>query len=246
MSIKAQLFITCLADQFASPVLRDMVTVLERLGVECGFPAAQTCCGQPFFSMGFHDQAIQFARRWIDVFSETEGYIVSPSGSCVYMVVDHYPELFPEGSRERERAEAVAARTLEFSQFLVNVLKVTGVGARYPHKVTYHAACHLLRGLGVRDEPKRLLKGVEGLELVPLANEETCCGFGGAFSVVYPEVSGAMMQAKVSNIEASGADTVVACDTGCLMNISGGLQKAGSPVKAMHLIQVLAQQGEHT
>jgi L-lactate dehydrogenase complex protein LldE len=241
--VKAQLFVTCLAEQFCSPVLRDMVRVLEWLGVSCEFPEAQTCCGQPFFNSGFQSPARDLAYRWIDVFDRTDGYIVSPSGSCVDMVHEHYSELFPEGSPTYERARSVAERTFEFSQFLVNELHVTDVGAVFPHKVTYHASCHLLRGLGARTEAKQLLQGVKGLELVPLNEEETCCGFGGVFSVIYPEVSRSMMEAKVQNIRASGADTVAACDAGCLMNIAGGLEKSNSTIRAMHLIEILARRG---
>lgn len=243
MALRAQLFITCLAEQFFSPMLKDMVTVLERLGVQCEFPAAQTCCGQPMFNSGFQSQARDLARQWIELFDRTDGYIVSPSGSCVDMVRHHYPELFPEGTTDHARARAVAARTFEFTQFLVDELQLTDVGAAFPHKVTYHASCHLLRGLRGRTQPRQLLQSVKGLELVPLTEEETCCGFGGVFSVIYPEVSQSMMEAKVRHIEASGAEVVVACDAGCLMNIAGGLKKVNSPVKAMHLIQVLAQQG---
>lgn len=239
MAIKAQLFITCLAEQFFPNVLKGMVALLERLGVQVAFPEEQTCCGQPFFNSGYRTQARELAVKWLEVFGRTDGYIVSPSGSCVDMVRHHYPHLFPLGTPERRQAEEVAARTFEFTQFLVKVLKVTDVGARFPHKVTYHASCHLLRGLGAREEPKALLGGVKGLELVPLSNEETCCGFGGVFSVIYPEVSQAMMEAKVRAIEASGAQAVVACDAGCLMNIAGGLRKAHSPVRALHLIEVL-------
>ena len=243
MAIKVQLFITCLAEQFFSPMLKDMVVVLERLGVQCEFPEAQTCCGQPMFNSGFQSQARDLARKWIDVFDRTDGYIVSPSGSCVDMVHHHYPELFPAGTADHERAEAVATRTFEFTQFLVDELKITNVGAVFPHKVTYHASCHLLRGLRGRTQPKQLLQNVKGLELVPLDEEETCCGFGGVFSVIYPEVSQSMMEAKVRHIEASGADAVIACDAGCLMNIAGGLKKVNSPIKALHLIQVLASHG---
>jgi L-lactate dehydrogenase complex protein LldE len=235
-----QLFITCLAEQFYPQVLRGMVTVLERLGVQCEFPDRQTCCGQPLYNSGFQDGSRKLARQWLAAFGGTDGYIVSPSGSCVDMVREHYPELFPPGTREHAAAVDCAARTFEFSQFLVNVLGVTDVGASFPHRVTYHASCHLLRGLGVRDEPKQLLRAVRGLELVPLENEDTCCGFGGVFSVIYPEVSRQMMEAKVRCVQASGADAVVACDAGCLMNIGGGLQKVGSPIRAMHLIEVLA------
>ncbi len=243
MRTTAQLFITCLAEQFFPGTLRNMVAVLERVGVRCEFPDSQTCCGQPFFNSGFQDHARSLARGWLAAFGGTSGYIVSPSGSCVDMVRHHYPELFPLGSPEHEIAKAAAARTFEFSQFLVNELGVTDLQAVFPGKVTYHASCHLLRGLGARSEPKLLLRAVEGLELVDLEQEETCCGFGGVFSVIYPEVSGLMMQEKVRKIEASGARVVVAGDAGCLMNIGGGLRRAGSAVKAMHLIDVLASTG---
>ena len=221
MPIKAQLFITCLAEQFFPGVLRRMVGLLERLGVEVAFPEEQTCCGQPFFNSGYQTQARELARKWLEVFGRTDGFIVSPSGSCVDMVRHHYPHLFSPGTPEHRLAEDTAARTFEFTQFLVQQLKVTDVGARFPHKATYHASCHLLRGLGVREEPKALLRKVQGLELVPLSSEETCCGFGGTFSVIYPEVSQAMMEAKVNSIEASGAEVVVACDAGSQVDSLG-------------------------
>jgi L-lactate dehydrogenase complex protein LldE len=239
MAIKAQLFITCLAEQFFPDVLKRMVGLLERLGVQVEFPEEQTCCGQPFFNSGYRDQARDLAVKWLKVFGRTDGFIVSPSGSCVDTVRHHFPELFPPGSAEHRQAEEAAARTYEFTQFLVQQLKVTDVGARFSRKVTYHASCHLLRGLGARDEPKALLRAVQGLELVPLPGEETCCGFGGSFSVIYPEVSKAMMEAKVRAIESTGADVVAVGDAGCIMNIAGGLRKAGSPIRAMHLIEIL-------
>jgi len=239
MAIKAQLFITCLAEQFFPDVLKRMIGLLERLGVQVEFPEEQTCCGQPFFNSGYRSQARDLAVKWLKAFGRTDGFIVSPSGSCVDTVRHHFPELFPPGSAEHRQAEEAAARTFEFTQFLVQQLKVTDVGARFPRKVTYHASCHLLRGLAARDEPKALLRAVQGLELVPLPGEETCCGFGGSFSVIYPEVSKAMMEAKVRAIESTGADVVAVGDAGGIMNIAGGLRKAGSPIRAMHLIEIL-------
>lgn len=238
--IKAQLFITCLGENFFSNVLRDMVTVLERLGVQCEMPEGQTCCGQPFFNSGFQSQTLAPARHLLRVFGPTEGYIVAPSASCAEFVRHRYPELFPAGQPEHAVAVDVASRTVEFTEFLTRVLKVTDVGARFPHRVTYHASCHILRGLRLREEPKQLLQAVKDLTLVPLPEEEVCCGFGGIFSVVYPEVSESMMQNKVRNIMASGAEYVVVAEPGCIMNIAGGLHKAGSPIRALHLIQVLA------
>jgi L-lactate dehydrogenase complex protein LldE len=237
---KVQLFITCLAEQFFPDTLENMVALLERLGVEPVFPPEQTCCGQPMFNSGFSEQTRGLALKWLKIFSRSEFPIVSPSGSCVDMVRHHYPGLFPSGSPERKLAEVTGARTFEFTEYLVNRLQITDVGARFPHKVTYHASCHYLRGLGLRSEAKQLLNAVNGLELVPLSDEETCCGFGGVFSVVYPEVSRAMMKNKIRNILSTGADVVTACDAGCLMNIGGGLKGAGSPVRAMHIIDILA------
>ncbi len=237
---QAQLFITCLGDQFFTPTLQNMARLLERLGVELLFPPEQTCCGQPLFNNGFEDKTRSIARTWMSTFSRSPAPVVGPSGSCVSMVKHHYPELFPAGSPEHELACDLAARTYEFTEYLVRVLKFTDVGATYPHRVTYHASCHYLREMGLRDEARLLLGAVQGLELVPLKEEDTCCGFGGAFSVTYPEVSRAMMQNKVRNILKSGADTVVTCEPGCLMNIAGGLHQAGSTIHAMHIIDVLA------
>ncbi len=238
--VKAQLFTTCLGENFFSEVLRDMVALLERLGVDCEFPQEQTCCGQPLYNSGLQSHARELARNWLRAFGNRDGYIVSPSGSCVEFVKHRYPDLFPPGTQEHALAADFAERTFEFSQFLVNVLGVTDVGARFPHKVTFHASCHGLRGLDLRQEPKQLLQAVRGIELIPLSGEETCCGFGGIFSVVYPEVSRAMMQDKVRKIEQTGAEFIVAGEPGCLMNIGGGLRKIDSPIRALHLIRVLA------
>jgi L-lactate dehydrogenase complex protein LldE len=237
---KAQLFITCLGDQFYTGTLQNMTRLLEQLGVELVFPAGQTCCGQPLFNNGFEDQTRAVALNFMRAFSRSAAPIVGPSGSCVSMVRHHYSELFPAGTPEHNLALETAARTFEFTEYLVNVLKVTDLGASYAHRVTYHASCHYLREMGLKSEAKSLLKAVKGLELVQLDEEETCCGFGGAFTVTYPEVSRSMMENKVKRIMASGADTVVTCEPGCLMNIAGGLRKAGSNVRAMHIIDLLA------
>lgn len=240
--MQVQLFITCLGENFFPEMLEKMVTLLERLGVMPHFPPEQTCCGQPQYNSGFEAETRSMARRWMQTFSRKRDPIVSPSGSCVEMV-RHYPHLFPEGSAEHALAVDLAARTFEFTEFLVRQLGITDVGARFPHRVTYHASCHLLRGLGLRNEAKQLLAAVRDLELIPLTEEETCCGFGGIFSVLYPEVSRAMLEDKVRHIVATGAEYVVIGEAGCLMNIAGGLQKAGSPIRPIHLIEVLAAQG---
>ncbi len=237
---KAQLFITCLGDQFYTQTLQNMTQLLEHLGVELSFPPEQTCCGQPHFNNGFESQAREVARNFLHAFGRSDAPIIGPSGSCVSMVKHHYPGLFPIGTPEHDLAAEISSRTFEFTEYLVNELKVTDVGAVYPHKVTYHASCHYLREMGLKTEAKTLLNAVKGLEFIPLNEEETCCGFGGAFTVTYPEVSRSMMENKVKNILASGADTVVMCEPGCLMNVAGGLHKAGSNIKAMHIIDLLA------
>ncbi|MCX6079339.1 MAG: (Fe-S)-binding protein [Chloroflexi bacterium] len=241
---KAQLFITCLGDQFYTATLQNMTRMLENLGVELIFPPEQTCCGQPLFNNGFEDKTRAVALNFMRTFSKSDAPIVGPSGSCVSMIKHHYPGLFLAGTREHEIASEIAARTYEFTEYLVNVLKVTDLGAVYPHKVTYHASCHYLRELGLKTEAKTLLNAVKGLQFVPLNEEETCCGFGGAFTVTYPAVSRSMMENKVNNIIASQADTVVMCEPGCLMNIAGGLHKAGSKIRAMHIIDLLAAKEE--
>ena len=238
-----QLFVTCMGENLLPDVLKKMVLLLERLGVRCELPEAQTCCGQPFFNSGFQAEGRKMALKWMDAFADTEGYIVAPSGSCIEFVKHRYPRMFPEGSAEHERAVRIAARVLEISQFLVNVLKVTDVGASFPHRVVCHSPCHLTRGLGVRSEPLALLRAVRGLDLIELNESETCCGFGGIFSVVYPEISKAMMEAKVKNIIASGAEVAVVSEPGCLVNIRGGLAKVHSTARAMHLIEILAEGG---
>jgi len=241
--MKVQLFVTCLGENFLSPMLQRMVGILERIGVTCEFPEKQTCCGQPFYNSGFQKEGREMAIRWMKVFAPAEGYIVAPSGSCLEFVKHRYPAMFPEGSDEHREAVKIAGRAFEFSQFLVNVLKVTDLGASFPHRVACHSPCHLTRGLGVRWEQEILLRGIRGLDLVPLNEAETCCGFGGIFSVVYPEVSMAIMDAKVRNIMASDAEYVVVSEPGCLINIRGGLQKMNSNIQAVHLIDILAMGG---
>jgi L-lactate dehydrogenase complex protein LldE len=238
-----QLFVTCMGENLLPDVLKKMLLLLERLGVRGELPEAQTCCGQPFYNSGFQTEGREMALRWMNAFADTEGFIVAPSGSCVEFVKHRYPAMFPVGSAEHDRAVRLAGRVMEFSQFLVNVLKVADIGAAFPHRVVCHYPCHLTRGLGVRNEPLTLLAAVRGLERIELNEADTCCGFGGIFSVVYPEVSRAMMEAKVANIIASGAEVVVVSEPGCLVNIRGGLLKVGSPIRAMHLIEVLSERG---
>jgi L-lactate dehydrogenase complex protein LldE len=239
--VKASLLVTCLGDALFPEVGVATVRLLRRLGVAVDFPAAQTCCGQPHFNSGYHDEARALARHTIAAF-ERSAAVVAPSGSCAAMVKLEYPELFHDDPAWRRRAEALAARTHELSDYLVNVLGAEDVGAHFPGRVTYHMACHL-RGLGLMTEPERLLRRVAGLEYVPLERADECCGFGGSFAVRYPGISGAMVQDKAAFIEKAGVDAVVATDAGCLMNIAGCLRRRGSKVRALHLAQVLGSGG---
>ena len=235
--MKISLMVTCLGDALFPDVGTATVRLLRRLGVEVGFPAAQTCCGQPHFNSGYKDEARGLARHAIRAFAGEE-LVVAPSGSCAAMVKLEYPELFHDDPAWRARAEDLARRTHELSDFLVNVLGVEDVGARFAGRVTYHMACHL-RGLGLLTEPERLLRRVRGLEYVPLERADECCGFGGSFSVRFPRISGAMVDDKAAFIEKAGVDVVTATDAGCLMNIAGRLRRRGSTVRTMHLAEVL-------
>lgn len=236
--MRVSLFVTCLVDQFHPEIGLGMVRVLERLGLTCDFPEAQTCCGQPAFNAGCPDEARRVARQFIRAFLNTE-HIVAPSGSCVSFVKRHLPSLFGPGSDEHRDAMAIAARVHEFSEFLVRVLGKNDVGAAFPHRVTYHDSCHLLRELGVKDEPWRLLGHVRGLELVEMPASDTCCGFGGVFSIKQPDISTAMGEDKLGNLRRSGVEYLVACDTGCLMHLRGLISRRGMKMKALHLAEIL-------
>ena len=234
----ATLFIQCLVDGCFPEVAEAMVAVLRRLGLGVRYPADQTCCGQPAFNAGHRAPARMAARHFIDCF-EGAGMIVCPSGSCVSMVRHHYPVLFRNQPVWRKRAEALGRRVFEFSEFLVDVLGVGAIGAVGQGRVTYHDACHLLRGLGVHAQPRRLIAAVRGIEFVEMPGADRCCGFGGVFSVKYPDISTAMVDEKIDNIVASGADIVVGGDMGCLMNIDGRLRRRGIGVRVLHLAQLL-------
>jgi L-lactate dehydrogenase complex protein LldE len=238
--MKVALMITCLGDIFRPEVGVATVRLLRRLGVQVEFPENQTCCGQPFFNSGYPSHAQDVARHTIEVFERAAGdAVVVPSGSCAAMVKCEYPELFHEDAAWHDRAIALARRTHELSDFLVNVLGREDVGAKFQGRVTYHYACHL-RTLKSKDESIRLLRAIQGVEYVPLDGLEDCCGFGGSFAVRFPEISGAIVQDKAAAIVRTGADVVASTDTGCLMNISGRLHRMGSPVRAMHLVELLA------
>lgn len=243
--MKVSIFITCIVDQFFPHVGAAMVEVLTRLGVEVTFNAEQTCCGQPAYNAGYRHEAGKVARRMVSLYErelEAADYIVVPSGSCTTMIKKFYPELFAAEPELRARVERVGERLFEFSQFLVEVLGVEETGASFRGRLTYHDSCHLLRELGVASAPRSLLKAIGGAEFVELEGADVCCGFGGLFSVKYPEISTAITAEKVVNIERSGAQAVVACDTSCLMQMAGLLSRKGSSVRCLHIAEVLAAQ----
>lgn len=238
---KVQLFHTCLVNEIDPQVGLATARVLERLGIEVEVPEAQTCCGQPAYNGGFHGDARKVARHSLSVLHATEGPIVIPSGSCADMVIHQYEVLFHDEPVWREKAHAVAARSRELSQFLAEILEPGEILATLnaPARVAYHPSCHLLRGLGVRDQPKRVLSAVAGVELVEFTDQEECCGFGGLFSVKNSEISGSMMERKLGCVAASGADRLVSGDLGCLMHLGGGLRRQGSTLKVQHIAQVI-------
>ena len=237
--MRVQLFVTCMIDNLYPDIGEDVVTVLEQAGVQVEVPEGQTCCGQPAFNGGFLEEAREMALHFLDVFADTEGPIVAPSGSCAAMIVHHYPELFADDSENLARAQAVAARVREFSQFLVDDLGMTALGGA-PGTYTYHPSCHLTRDLGVRGKAEQLLDNIPGAERVPLPDAEACCGFGGLFAVKLPEVSTAMMAHKLGTIAESGAEICVTCDVSCMTHLNGGLIQQGKAPVVKHLAQVLA------
>ena len=242
--MRIALFITCYNDLLFPEVGRAMVRLLQRLGHEVEFPAEQTCCGQMHFNSGYQDACIPLVERFTKVFA---GYdvVVTPSGSCAAMVRHHHGVVAGLASDTGlpERVATVAPRVLELSEFLVDILGVTDVGASFPHNVAFHPTCHSTRLLGVGDRPSRLLGAVEGLTLVDLPRSEACCGFGGTFAVKNADTSVAMGNDKADDVVASGAEVLTAGDTSCLMHIGGLLSRRRSPVRVMHLAEILATTG---
>ena len=244
--MKVSLFVTCLVDQFYPRVGLAAAALLRRLGVEVVFNGEQTCCGQPAFNAGHRREAREVAEGTLRLLArelESADYVVVPSGSCAAMVVKGYAELFADDAELGPLAASVAGRVRELSQFLVGVLGAEDVGASFAGRVTYHDSCHLLRELGVAAEPRKLIGAVRGAAVVELENSDVCCGFGGVFSFNYPELSSAIAEEKAGCVERSGADAVVACDTGCLMRMSGLLARRGSRVRCLHLAELLTAEG---
>jgi L-lactate dehydrogenase complex protein LldE len=240
MTETVQLFITCLIDSFFPHVGEAMVKVLNRAGVHVDFPSAQTCCGQPAFNAGLRSEARPMAEHTIRVFERTTGAVIIPSGSCAAMVRHGYLELFKDDPEWLARAQSLAARSYEFTEFLVDVRNFTEAGACWPGKLTYHSSCHLLRGLGVDRQPRLLLASVKDAEIVELPDRQDCCGFGGVFSVEHPELSAEFLKRKIANLEKTESPTLVVADTGCLMHIQGGLIRQGKSQQVVHIAEILA------
>jgi L-lactate dehydrogenase complex protein LldE len=234
------LFITCLTDQFYPHVGVAVTKILEHFGCKVYFPQDQTCCGQPFFNNGFHDEAKDLARRFIEIFEPYE-YIVTPSGSCCAMVREQFHQLLQGDHAYEHGMHKVVGRTYEFVEFLDKVLKVDLSKLSLPEKqkITYHYTCHL-RGIGVKDEGVRLLKQIGNVEFIPMEKTDQCCGFGGTFAVKYPAISGAIVEDKVSCIQQTGAQTTVCNDAGCTMNISGTCHRHNVDTKVVHIAEILA------
>ena len=239
--MRIALFATCLADALFPQVGKATVAVLERLGHEVVFPEQQTCCGQMHTNTGYFAEAISLVRHHVETF-EPYDVVVAPSGSCVGSVRHQYVMLARRSGDEAlaARANALAERTYELSELLVDVLGVTDVGAYYPHRVTYHPTCHSLRLLNVGDKPLRLLRAVRGIELVELPAADSCCGFGGTFALKNADVSTAMLADKMAHILTTGAEVCTAGDSSCLMHIGGGLSRIRAGVRTVHLAEILA------
>ncbi|MEV7373013.1 (Fe-S)-binding protein [Streptomyces sp. NPDC090301] len=247
--MRVALFATCVNDAVYPATAVATVKLLERLGVTVDFPAGQTCCGQPQYNTGYRRETEPLVRRMARVFKGYE-HVVTPSGSCVAMIRDNYPRI---GSKARaegrgdtltQASDSLVPRTYELTEFLVDVLGVTDVGAYFPHKVTYHPSCHGLRMLGLGERPRLLLEAVKGLELVELPGAEECCGFGGTFAVKNPDVSAAMGADKIRNSLSTGAEILCGADNSCLMHLGGMLRRQDAPQRALHIAEILASTEE--
>lgn len=240
--MKVSLFITCLSDIFYPEAGKHTVELLEKLGCTVDFPKTQTCCGQPAYNSGFHQEAKAAAKQWIKSFEDAD-YVVTPSGSCASMVHE-YRKLFQDDKEWLKKAEALIDKTYELTQFLVHVLKVEDVNAEFPAKATYHTSCHMTRLLNAKEEPFKLLKKVKGLELKPLPHAYDCCGFGGTFSVKMTPISEEMVEKKVKHIVETGAEVLIGADCGCLMNIGGRISRKGLPIRVKHIAEILNSGGK--
>jgi len=236
---RVALFVTCLVDLYRPNVGFSAIALLEEAGCMVEVPVAQSCCGQPAYNSGDRTTARDLARGVVDAFLPYD-HVVVPSGSCAGQIAQHYPELFADDPEYRGRAERLAAKTHELVSFLTDVRGMKGIAARYDGVVTYHDSCSGLRELGIKDQPRALLGAMPGVTLKEMADAEICCGFGGTFCVKYPDISTRMVSDKAKAIAATGADTLLAGDMGCLLNMAGRLRREGVPVKVRHVAEVLA------
>lgn len=234
-----QLFISCLVDSFYPQTGEAIVNILRRLGIDVEFPRDQTCCGQPPFNAGLRAEARPIVEHTIRVFESTKGDIVIPSGSCAHMIKHGYPELFADDPNWLPRAQSVGNRVYEFTEYLVDKLGVTDLGAQWNGTITFHPSCHALRGMNIDRQPRALLANVKGATLVELPEAESCCGFGGIFSLEHPELSAEWLKRKIGNLEKTESPTLVVTESGCLMHIAGGLHRQKRKQQVVHIAQVL-------
>jgi L-lactate dehydrogenase complex protein LldE len=234
-----QLFISCLVDSFYPQTGEAIVNILRRLGIDVEFPRDQTCCGQPPFNAGLRAEARPIVEHTIRVFESTKGDIVIPSGSCAHMIKHGYLELFADDPNWLPRAQSVGNRVYEFTEYLVDKLGVTDLGAQWNGTITFHPSCHALRGMNIDRQPRALLANVKGATLVELPEAESCCGFGGIFSLEHPELSAEWLKRKIGNLEKTESPTLVVTESGCLMHIAGGLHRQKRNLQVLHIAQVL-------
>jgi L-lactate dehydrogenase complex protein LldE len=241
--MRVALFATCLVDLLRPSVGFAAVKLLQQAGCEVEVPLAQTCCGQPAYNNGDRNNASRLAQQVIDTFYQYD-YVVVPSGSCGGMIKVHYPELLKDNSSYHLKATELASRCFELTSFLVDVLEIEIFSVAYKGKLTYHDSCSSLREWGIKQQPRRLLNRLESCQFHEMADTESCCGFGGTFCVKYPEISTRMVDDKIASIQASGADTLVAADLGCLLNLAGRIKRLGLPIKVFHIAEVLADMAQ--
>lgn len=238
--MQVSLFVTCICDAFFPQVGKAVVNILEHQGVQVDFPQRQVCCGQPSYNTGYWKETREVAKGLLEAFKDSE-YVVAPSGSCVAAIKEYYPKMFAEDTKYRPLVDELVRKVYEFSMFQVEVMKQEDLGATFPHKVTYHPNCHSSRFLGVNPSVLSLLSHVRDLDFIELPRKDDCCGFGGTFSVKMGEVSGALVDEKAHHVMASGAEVLTGTDMGCLMNIGGRLQKEGSKIRTLHIVELLAE-----
>jgi L-lactate dehydrogenase complex protein LldE len=237
--MKVDLFVPCFIDQLYPETAFHVIKLLEFTGVSVHYNPEQTCCGQPAFNSGYWKEARSLAEKFLHDFENAET-VVGPSASCIGYIKNYFHLLFKEDQNYLQKAEKIKASIFELTDFLVNILKVTDFGAVFPHRVTWHDSCSALREYGIREEPRVLLGNVKGLELIEMKDTETCCGFGGTFSVRFKTISSAMTQQKVENALATGAEYIASTESSCLMNIESYIRKNNIPLKTIHIADILA------